>query len=132
MKLKCFGCAQWVQADDAPAVASAFVAHGREKHTLSYPEQAVLNYALNYAEAVARLTGGTQRLSEMGELTVHAVTADRVDDWLRFLITTVLPTTRLGLVLLLGAACANNTRTTRAPQARGSGSRDRESACRAL
>jgi GNAT superfamily N-acetyltransferase len=84
MKVKCFDCAESVMAADLNAVVDAFVAHGREKHTWSYPEQSVRNYALNYAEAVARLTGGTQRLSEIAEVTVRPVTEDRVKDWLRF------------------------------------------------
>src|SRR5262249_6094242 len=37
-----------------------------------------------YVEAITRLTGGTERLPEIGAVTVHAVTEDRIDDWLRF------------------------------------------------
>jgi GNAT superfamily N-acetyltransferase len=85
VKVKCFECAALMEADDADAVARAFVAHGQERHAWSYPEQAIRNYACNYAEATERLTGGTERLSEIGEVTVHPVTEDRVDDWLRFL-----------------------------------------------
>lgn len=44
MKVKCFGC------------------------TWAYPEEAIRNYARNYAEAAGRLTGGTQRLSEIGDV----------------------------------------------------------------
>ena len=84
MKVRCFGCDALIEAHDADAVADAFVAHGRENHTWSYPEEAIRNYARNYAEATERLTGGTERLSEIGEVTVHPVTEDRVDDWLRF------------------------------------------------
>jgi hypothetical protein len=29
-------------------------------------------------------SGGTQRLLEIGDITVHPVTKDRIDDWLRF------------------------------------------------
>lgn len=83
MKVKCFGCDAMIEADDADAVVDAFVAHGRESHTWSYPEQAIRNYARNYAEATERLTGGTERLPEIGEVTVHPVSKDRVDDWLR-------------------------------------------------
>jgi GNAT superfamily N-acetyltransferase len=31
-----------------------------------------------------RLTGGTERLSHIGEVTVHPVSEDRIDDWVRF------------------------------------------------
>jgi hypothetical protein len=72
VKVKCFECAALMEADDSNAVARAFVAHGQERHAWSYPEEAIRNYARNYAEATERLTG-------------HPVTEDRVGDWLRFL-----------------------------------------------
>jgi GNAT superfamily N-acetyltransferase len=84
VKIKCFGCDAVIEANDGDAIVDAFVAHGRESHTWSYPEESVRNYARNYAEATERLTGATERLSEIGEITVHPVTEDRVDDWLRF------------------------------------------------
>jgi GNAT superfamily N-acetyltransferase len=84
MKAKCFGCDALIEADDADAVADAFVVHGRQSHNWSYPEQALRNYARNCAEAAERLTGRTERLSEITDVTVHPVTEDRVDDWLRF------------------------------------------------
>jgi GNAT superfamily N-acetyltransferase len=73
-----------VAADGAADIADAFVAHGRESHTWPYPEEAIRNYARNYAEASERLTGDTERLSEIGDVTVHPVSEDRVGDWLRF------------------------------------------------
>jgi GNAT superfamily N-acetyltransferase len=85
VKVKCFECAALMEADDADAVARAFVAHGQERHAWSYLEEAIQNYARNYAEATERLTEGTERLSEIGDVTVHPMTDDRVDDWLRFL-----------------------------------------------
>ena len=57
MKVKCFGCDALIEADDSDAVADAFVAHGQKSHTWSYPEEAIRNYARNYAEATERLTG---------------------------------------------------------------------------
>ena len=84
MKAKCFACAALMEGIDADAVADAFVAHGREAHTWSYPEQALRNYAVNYAEALERLTGDTERRSDIADITTHPVTEDRVDDWLRF------------------------------------------------
>src|SRR6266508_910948 len=86
VKVKCFGCDALIEADDSDsdAVADAFVVHGQECHTWSYPEEAIRNYARNYAEATARLTGGTVRMSEIAAVTVHPVTSDRIDGWLRF------------------------------------------------
>ena len=84
MKVKCFGCDTVIEADAAAAVADAFVAHGRQSHTWAYPEEAIRNYARNYSEATERLTGATERLSEIGGVTVQPVTEDRVHDWLRF------------------------------------------------
>jgi hypothetical protein len=84
VKVKCFGCDAVIEADDAAAVADAFVAHGRQSHTWAYPEEAIRNYARNYGEATERLTGATERVSEIGDVTVQPVTEDRVRDWLRF------------------------------------------------
>ena len=64
MKAKCFECAAVIEADD---VAEAFVVHGREKHTWPYPDDALRIYARNYADAVDRLDGPTERLPEIGE-----------------------------------------------------------------
>ena len=84
MRSGCFGCDVVVEARDAEGVADAFVAHAAEAHDWSYPEEALRNYARNYAEARERLTGSTERLPEIGEITVHRVTEDRIDDWLGF------------------------------------------------
>src|SRR5262249_728963 len=84
VNVKCFGRDAVIDAEDSDAVVDAFVEHGQKSHTWSYPEDAIRNYARNYAEATQRLTGGTERLSEIGEITVHPVTSDRIDDWLRF------------------------------------------------
>ena len=84
MKVKCFGCDALIEADAADAVVDAFVAHGQQSHTWSYPEEAIRDYARNYVEATERLTGGTERLPEIGGITIHPVTRDRIDDWLNF------------------------------------------------
>jgi GNAT superfamily N-acetyltransferase len=84
VKVKCFTCAALIEAEDANAIADAFVAHGKEKHDWPYPEKAIRTYARNYADANERLTGGTERLLEIADVTIHPVTEDRVDDWLRF------------------------------------------------
>ncbi len=83
MQVRCFECSAMIEAPDADAAEDAFVAHGAQVHGWSYPEQAVRNYARNFAEAVERLGDDTQRRPEIGELAVHPVT-DRVDDWLRY------------------------------------------------
>ena len=71
------------------------VVHGSSR-SWSYPEQALRNYARNYAEAVGRLTGETERLPEIGDVAVHPVSEDRIDDWLRFLTTMLRRQPRLG------------------------------------
>jgi len=84
VNVKCFGCDALIEADDSDAVVDAFVAHGQEHHTWSYPDGAIRNYARNYADATERLTGGMERLPEIGDITVHPVTENRIEDWLRF------------------------------------------------
>ena len=83
MNVKCFACSALIEAVDSQAVVQAFLAHGREKHTWSYPEEAIRTYALNYVDATERLTGSTERQSEIGDITVHPMTDDRVEDWLQ-------------------------------------------------
>jgi len=84
MNVKCFGCDVEIEASDADACANAFLAHARESHTWTYPEEAMRTYARNYAEATQRLTGSTERRTEIGDVTVHPVNEDRIDDWIRF------------------------------------------------
>jgi len=84
VNVKCFKCEALIEAPDADAVIDAFVAHGRDAHNWSYREHAVRTYARNYAEATERLTGSTERLPSIGAIAVHPVTAERVEDWLRF------------------------------------------------
>ncbi len=93
MKVRCFECGELINAEDTEAAIHAFVAHGCESHTWSYPEEAVRDYARNYAEATERLTGDTERLPAIPDVKVHSVTEDRIDDWLRFFD---LPATRTG------------------------------------
>ncbi len=84
MRTGCFGCDVVVEAADANAVADGFVAHALDAHEWSYPDEALRTYARNYAEAVERVTGSTDRLAKIGGVEVHPVSEDRVDDWLRF------------------------------------------------
>jgi hypothetical protein len=39
VKVKCFGCDAQIDANDADAIVDAFVAHGQESHTWSYPNR---------------------------------------------------------------------------------------------
>jgi GNAT superfamily N-acetyltransferase len=84
MWMECFAGDARIEGVDAESVADNFVAHAGESHDWPYPEEALRNYAQNYAEANVRLTGDTQRLSVIGEVTVHPVAEDRIDDWIRF------------------------------------------------
>lgn len=84
MWMECFAGDTRIEANDVETIADRFVAHASETHDWPYLEQALRNYARNYAEATVRLTGDTERLPEVGEVTVQPVTEDRVDDWLRF------------------------------------------------
>ena len=84
MKVKCFECGVMVEGTDGSAVVDAFIAHGREAHSWSFPELALRNYAHNYVDAVERLTGPVERLAEIGDVTVHAMSEARIDDWLGF------------------------------------------------
>lgn len=84
MWMECFAGDLTIEDDDAEVIADRFVAHARESHDWPYPEEALRNYARNFAEATVRLTGATERLAEIGEIAVHAVSEDRVDDWLKF------------------------------------------------
>ena len=84
MWMECFAGDARIEGDNVEAVADRFVAHAAESHDWPYPEEVLRNFARNFAEATVRLTGDTQRLSEIGEISVHPVTADRIDDWITF------------------------------------------------
>jgi GNAT superfamily N-acetyltransferase len=84
MHVKCFACDTVIDAPDLAAIADAFVAHGRETHTWSYPERAIRNYACNYAEATERLSADVTRRDTIGTVSVHPVTPTNLADWTRF------------------------------------------------
>ncbi len=84
VRAECFACDAAIEAEDVKTICDLFVAHGQSDHDWSHPEQAVRNYAQNFAEVAERQTGGTERLTEIGGITVHPVTEERLDDWLRF------------------------------------------------
>jgi GNAT superfamily N-acetyltransferase len=84
VKVKCFGCDEVLEGDNSDHIVDAFVAHGQKNHTWLYPEEAIRNYARNYADATERLTADTERIPEVADITVYPVSKDRIDDWLRF------------------------------------------------
>lgn len=84
MEIECFECHTVVEADGAEAAAEAFLSHARDNHAWPYPEEAILNYARNYVEAVARIGTDTEGRPAIGDVVVQRVTEDRIDDWLRF------------------------------------------------
>ena len=77
----CEECGAAIDAADEQALGDAWIAHVRADHPdWPFPDQAIRNYA----SAVLRLSGSTQRLDSIGEVVVHPVTEDRIDDWLAF------------------------------------------------
>lgn len=80
----CFAGDARIEGQDVDEVADLFVAHAEESHDWPFAEESLRNYARNYAEANLRLTGPTTRLDQIGEIEIHPVTGDRIDDWLRF------------------------------------------------
>lgn len=73
-------CGATIEADDMPALGDTFIAHVRAEHTdWPYTDRAVRNFA----EATQRLTGSTERLETIGDVTVQPVTSDVMDDWLQ-------------------------------------------------
>jgi len=83
VQVKCFACATRIDAPDLAAIADAFVAHGQEAHTWTYPERAIRNYACNYAEAADRLSDDVTRRDTIGEVTIRPVTPENLADWQR-------------------------------------------------
>ena len=80
MNLTCFECGDAISGDDLDSLGDAFVDHARSKHDWPYSDQGIRNFA----HATQRLTGSAERLETIGEITVHKVTEDRIDDWLEF------------------------------------------------
>lgn len=80
MTLTCFECGDEIAGDDLDSLGDAFVHHARYKHEWPYSDQGIRNFA----HATQRLTGSAERLEQIGDITVHEVTEDRIDDWLEF------------------------------------------------
>lgn len=84
MWMECFAGDTRIEGETVDVVVERFVAHARDSHDWPYPEEAIRNYARNYAEANVRLTGSTDRLDVIGEVDLHPVTEDRIEDWASF------------------------------------------------
>ncbi len=84
MWMECFGGDARIEADDVENIVDRFLLHTEEEHDWSYPDEALRNYARNYAEATVRLTGSTERIAELGDVVIHPVTEGRIDDWIDF------------------------------------------------
>lgn len=80
MEFNCFECGQSITASDLSELGETYVAHARSRHEWPYPDQAIRNYA----EATQRLTGGSERLSVVGDVAIEPATCDRTADWLDF------------------------------------------------
>lgn len=77
----CPFCDTALEADDLDGFGRAGLAHVRSRHEdVPYPDMAVRNYF----EGMVRCAGPTERLDSIGEVEVHPVTGDRIDDWLAF------------------------------------------------
>ena len=77
----CPFCETAIEADDLDAFGRAGLVHVRSEHDdMPYPDMAVRNYF----EGMVRCAGPTERLESIGEVEVHPVTEDRIDDWLAF------------------------------------------------
>lgn len=82
--MECFAGDVKIEGDDVETIAEDFVVHARDSHDWPYAKETLRNYARNFAEATARLTGETERLAEIGEVAIHPVSEARVADWLQF------------------------------------------------
>jgi GNAT superfamily N-acetyltransferase len=74
-------CGASVDGPDIATYGDAFIAHVRSAHPdWPYPDTAIRNYA----EALLRIGGRTDRLESIGTVTIHPLTEQRLDDWLAF------------------------------------------------
>jgi GNAT superfamily N-acetyltransferase len=77
----CEECEGVVEGADLRAFGDAYIAHAREKHPeWPFPDVAIRNYA----EATQRATGPKERLETIGEVEIHPVGEERIEDFLTF------------------------------------------------
>ena len=84
MWMECFAGDARIEGNTVDRVVDRFIDHARESHDFPFPEEALRNYARNYAEANLRLSGNIERLADIGEVTIRPVTESRVDHWTDF------------------------------------------------
>lgn len=80
MEVTCFECNETLTAEDEVALGESFLGHARARHEWPFPDDGIRNYAA----AVQRLTGPSERVDSIGAVEIHRVTDDRIDDWLYF------------------------------------------------
>ena len=75
----CPMCGAELAGETIESFGDAWMAHCDAAHAdLPFPPHAIRNYG----EGLARTTGGTERLDEIGMAEIHPVMPDRLDDWL--------------------------------------------------
>lgn len=78
---QCDDCGAVVEGADLQEFSDAYLAHVRSRHPdWPFPDIAIRNVA----EATQRLTGPTTRLDTIGQIVIHSVSEDRIEDWLSF------------------------------------------------
>lgn len=84
MWIECPGNDERFEGDEAEPIVRRLLAHVRAAHDLPYTDDEITTWARNFVEASGREDGPVERLPEIGRIEVHAVTPERIDDWLRF------------------------------------------------
>ncbi len=84
MWVECFENDVRFDGDTLEELLDRFLEHVRATHDVSYPDEELLVWARNFAEASVRADGPLERLPSIGPIEVHPVTEERIDDWLRF------------------------------------------------
>ena len=75
-------CGTDLEAPDTAAFVDAFLVHARAEHPdwAQFPDTGVRNYGA----ALLRLDGPSERLDAIGDIEIHPVTEDRIEDWTTF------------------------------------------------
>jgi GNAT superfamily N-acetyltransferase len=84
MWIECPGGDERFEGDDADELVTRLLAHVRGAHEVPWSDEETATWARNFAEATHREDGPVERLPRIGDIEVHPVTEDRIDDWLRF------------------------------------------------
>lgn len=80
MQITCFDCEAAIAADGVEELEEAFLRHARSEHEWPYGDMGIRNYAA----ATQRLSSDTERRESIGDVEIHPVTTDRLDDWQNF------------------------------------------------